>query len=288
MLMTMKELLNVAYKHNFAIGAFNIGSAEILRLVIEAAEEENSPVILEIHPDELEFLGDDFVEYCKVASYHANVPIVIHLDHGANLQQVVRAIKCGFTSVMIDASHYPYDQNVELTKEVVRIAHNVGVSVEAELGTIGAISGNFEAGDVSEVIYTNPAQATKFIEETGIDSLAIAIGTAHGIYPKDFKPELKIELLKEITELTNIPLVLHGGSSNPDGEVSEAAQSGVCKINISSDMKLSYAQKLKEVLNTKEGILEPFAMFEEPIKESKEVVKRKMRLFGSTGKANLY
>ena len=138
MLMTMKELLAVAYENQFSIGAFNIGSGEILRLVLETAEEEKSPVILEIHPDELEFLGDDFVVYCREMAKNAKVPVVIHLDHGADIHQVMRAIKCGFTSVMIDGSHYPYEENIAVTKEVVAVAHDAGVSVEAELGTIGA------------------------------------------------------------------------------------------------------------------------------------------------------
>lgn len=288
MLMTMKELLAVAYENQFSIGAFNIGSGEILRLVLETAEEEKSPVILEIHPDELEFLGDDFVVYCREMAKNAKVPVVIHLDHGADIHQVMRAIKCGFTSVMIDGSHYPYEENIAVTKEVVAVAHDAGVSVEAELGTIGAIEGSFEAGSVSEVIYTSPEQAADFIEKTGVDSLAIAIGTSHGIYPKNFKPELKIELLKEIKAKTNIPLVLHGGSSNPDDEIHEATKHGIGKINISSDMKLAFANELRKVMNDNPEILEPFKMFATPMEEAKKVVRHKMRLFNSSNKADLY
>lgn len=288
MLMTMKDLLAVAYENQFSIGAFNIGSGELLRLVVETAEEEKSPVILEIHPDELSFQEDDFVVYCREVAKNASVPVVIHLDHGADIHQVIRAIKCGFTSVMIDGSHYPYEENVAVTKEVVAVAHDAGVSVEAEIGTIGAIAGSFEAGSVSEVIYTSPEQAAKFIEETGVDSLAIAIGTSHGIYPKNFKPELKIELLKEIKDKTNIPLVLHGGSSNPDKEIGEATKYGIGKINISSDMKLAFANELRKVMAENPEILEPFKMFKTPMEEAKKVVRHKMRLFNSTGKADLY
>ena len=288
MLMTMKELLSVAYENQFSIGAFNIGSGEILRLVLETAEEEKSPVILEIHPDELDFLGDDFVVYCREMAKNAKVPVVIHLDHGANLHQVIRAIKCGFTSVMIDGSHLPYNENVSITKEVVSIAHDANVSVEAELGTIGAIEGSFEAGSVSEVVFTSPEQAKKFIEDTGVDSLAIAIGTSHGIYPKNFKPELKIELLKDIKSNTNIPLVLHGGSSNPDDEIHEATKHGIGKINISSDMKLAFANELRKVMDENKEILEPFKMFKTAMEASKNVVRHKMRLFNSSDKANLY
>lgn len=288
MLFTMKDLLKPAYDNNFAIGAFNIGSAELLRLVISVAEEEQSPVILAVHPDELDFQGDDFIKYCRVVAQNTHIPVVIHLDHGSSIKQIVRAIKCGYTSVMIDGSHKSFEENIKITKQVVDIASNVGVSVEAELGTIGAIEGNFESGSVSEVIYTQPEQAKTFIEETKIDSLAIAIGTSHGIYPKNFKPKLEIELLKRIKENTNIPLVLHGGSSNPDEEIAESIKYGISKINISSDVKLAYANSLRDYLNKYKEVLEPMQMFAEPVLVAKEVVRHKIRLFKSNNKINLY
>lgn len=288
MLFTMKNLLKPAYDNNFAIGAFNIGSAELLRLVISVAEEEQSPVILAVHPDELDFQGDDFINYCRVVAQNTHIPVVIHLDHGSSIKQIVRAIKCGYTSVMIDGSHKNFEENIKITKQVVDIASNVGVSVEAELGTIGAIEGNFESGSVSEVIYTQPEQAKTFIEETKIDSLAIAIGTSHGIYPKNFKPKLEIELLKRIKENTSIPLVLHGGSSNPDEEIAESIKYGISKINISSDVKLAYANSLRDYLNKYKEVLEPMQMFAEPVLVAKEVVRHKIRLFKSNNKINLY
>ena len=193
MLMNMKELLSVANEHNFAVPAFNIGSGQILNAVIDCCEEKQAPVILAIHPDELEFQGDSFIEMCKDRANKTKVPVAIHLDHGATMEQVLRAIRCGFTSVMIDASSESFDDNIKITKEVIKVAHPLGVSVEAELGTIGDIkedTGNREIGS-KEIIYTKPEDAVKFVAETGCDTLAIAIGTAHGLYPEDFEPHLK-------------------------------------------------------------------------------------------------
>lgn len=243
MLITMKELLSVAKENKFAVGAFNVADSTFLRAVVEEAEKVNSPAIIAIHPSELEFLTDEFFSYAKHRAYVSHVPFVLHLDHGGSIKDIMRAIKCGFTSVMIDGSLLPYEENVELTKQVVELAHGVGVSVEGELGTIGQ-TGNSIEGGVTTVTYTDPAQAEDFVARTGVDTLAVAIGTAHGIYPKDVKPELQMDILKEINQLVDIPLVLHGGSANPDSEVSESVQLGVCKVNISSDMKFSYFKRL--------------------------------------------
>lgn len=193
-----------------AVPAFNIGSEAILKGVVESANEKDAPVILAIHPTELEFLGDSFIKTCIEEAQNSRVPMVIHLDHGGKFEEVLRAIRCGFTSVMIDASHLPYEENIAITQKVVSVAKPLGVSVEAELGTIGTTGQSYEGGS-DDIIYTNPEQAKDFIEKTGIDTLAVAIGTAHGIYPKDKKPELKLDILKTIRDTVNIPLVLHGG-----------------------------------------------------------------------------
>lgn len=287
MLMNMKELLAVADKNEFAVPAFNIGSLSILRGVVESANEHNAPVILAIHPTELEFLGDSFISTCIQEANKSKVPMVIHLDHGGSFEQVLRAIRCGFTSVMIDASHMSYEDNVAITKKVVEVAKVSNVSVEAELGTIGTTGDSYEGG-ASEVIYTDPAQAKDFVEKTGIDSLAVAIGTAHGIYPKDKKPELKLDLLKTIRSTVDIPLVLHGGSSNPDHEIAESVKIGISKINISSDIKFAFYQKCREVLQENPGWMEPNAIYPPCIEAMKRVIEFKMRLFNDIGKAELY
>ncbi|MGL4863194.1 MAG: ketose-bisphosphate aldolase [Cetobacterium sp.] len=287
MLVNMKDLLNVAQQNNFAVGAYNIGSAELLKVALEECEKNNSPIILAIHPDELEYLTDEFVEYIKTRATNSKVPVVLHMDHGSNKNQILRAIKCGFTSVMIDGSHLDFEDNVKLTKEIVDIAKPLNISVEAELGTIGNL-GNSAEGGASEIIYTDPKKAKELVERTGVDTLAVAIGTSHGLYPKWMKPELNLELLKEIKNEINIPLVLHGGSANPDNEIEEAVQLGVCKVNISSDIKNAFFQKTREVLRNNEAALEPLLIFPEAIEEGKKVVKHKLGLFNCLGKADLY
>ncbi|SEO54544.1 MULTISPECIES: ketose-bisphosphate aldolase [unclassified Paenibacillus] len=286
MLITMKELLKAAKEHKFAVGAFNVADSTFLRAVIEEAEHSNSPAIIAIHPTELEFLTDEFLAYARQRALASHVPLVIHLDHGGSIADIIRAIKCGFTSVMIDGSLLPYEENVALTKKAVEIAHAASVSVEGELGTIGQ-TGNSIEGGVSVVTYTDPAQAQDFVARTGIDTLAVAIGTAHGIYPKHIKPELQMDILKEISQLVDIPLVLHGGSANPDQEVSDSVQLGICKINISSDMKHAYFKKAREILSTTE-LWDPNAIYPECITEARNVIRYKMELFHSVGKADLY
>lgn len=286
MLMSMHELLKPTRENRFAIGAFNVADSCFIRAVVEQAEASNSPAIISIHPSELEFVTDEFFGYVRERTLRSRIPFVIHLDHGASVEHVQRAIQCGFTSVMIDGSLLPYEENVALTQEVVKLAHAVGISVEGELGTIGDTGTSVEGG-VSKVIYTDPDQAEDFVARTGVDTLAVAIGTAHGIYPKDMKPELQMHILREISQRVSIPLVLHGGSANPDAEIAESVTLGVGKINISSDMKYAYFAKAREVLS-RETWWDPNVIYPEPIEAAKAVIAYKMSLFGSTGKADLY
>lgn len=287
MLINMKEMLQVAQENQFAVPAFNIGSGQILKAVVQSANEKNAPVILAIHPNELSFLEDSFVASCIEEANKSKVPMVIHLDHGANKSQILRAIRCGFTSVMIDGSHLPYEENVAISREVVKIAKGLNVSVEGELGTIGTTGTSGEGGS-DEIIYTNPQLARDFVEKTGVDTLAIAIGTAHGIYPKGFKPKLRLDLLKEIKEVVDIPLVLHGGSSNPDEEIAQAVKLGVCKVNISSDVKSAYYKKCREVLEQNPSLYEPDAIYPQCIEAAREVIEFKMNLFNDIDKLKCF
>ena len=288
MLISGKEILSVANQHGFAVPAFNAGSGQLLEAVMQACEELQSPVMIAIHPDELSFLTDSFVDQVKYYANHTKLPVCIHLDHGASYEQVIHAIQLGFTSVMIDASHLPYEENVSITQKVVAAAHPVGVSVEAELGTIGD-TGNSIEGGVTEVIYTDPDVAQDFVEQTGTDSLAVAIGTAHGIYPKNIKPHLRHDILEEITKKVSIPLVLHGGSSNPDEEIAKAVKMGINKINISSDIKIVFANRLREQLNSGDSEMrEPNVLFPPCMLETKKVAEDKIRLFNSANKAQFY
>lgn len=287
MLVTMKELLEVAMKERFAVPAFNIGSGQILKGVVESAKAFKAPVILAIHPTELAFLEDSFIASCIEEVNRTEIPMVIHLDHGGSYEEIMRAIRCGFTSVMIDASHESFEENIKRTQEVVKAAHAVGVSVEAELGTIGNIGDSYEGGS-DDIIYTDPLQVKAFVERTHVDTLAVAIGTAHGIYPKDKKPELKLDLLKEIRDIVDIPLVLHGGSSNPDEEIEQSVAIGISKINISSDIKVAFYTKCREVLDNNPSMIEPNAIYPPCIEAMKEVIYNKMALFHTLDKAKYY
>ena len=210
--------------------------------------------------------------------------MMVAFDMGGPLNKTV-CMFAGFTSVMMDASSHPFEQNIALTKKIVEIAHAVNVSVEAELGTIGVAEGSGEGGS-NEILYTDPQQAQTFVRETGTDTLAVAIGTSHGLYPKGKQPKLDIERLQQIRKVVDIPLVLHGGSGNKDSEVAESIRYGVGKINISSDMKKAFFVALEQEL--KQGGHEPNALFVKPMQAAGEVIAAKMALFSSVGKASLY
>ncbi|EAG5116169.1 ketose-bisphosphate aldolase, partial [Listeria monocytogenes] len=276
----------VGKEHQFAVPAFNICSFDMLKAIMEEVEANNAPVILEIHPDEIEYLGDNFVATVREYAHKSKVPVVIHMDHGGTIKDVMRAIRNGYTSVMIDASRASYEENVALTKQVVELAHKVGVSVEAELGTIGN-NGSAEGG-ADTIIYTDPDQAEDFVQRTGIDTLAVAIGTAHGLYPKDKKPELNMPLLKELNKRLDIPFVLHGGSGNPDKEVSESVQYGVRKVNLSSDLKSVFFEEVRRVLVDNPAMYEPNQVYPSANEKVKEVVRHKLHILNTTGQRDKY
>ena len=287
MLMNMKDLLTVAQKNHFAVPAFNIGSDQLLKAVMKTVKELKSPVILEMSPDEFNFVGYAQIQAMLYEAAHTDVPVCIHLDHGDSYETVVRAIQAGMTSVMIDASKLPYEENVAITKKVVETAHIANVSVESELGTIGT-TGNSIEGGTEGVIYTVPEEAKQFIEDTGIDTFACAIGTAHGIYPKDMKPKLRIDILKDITDQVSVPLVLHGGSSNEDEEIAEAVKNGICKINISSDIKVAFYEQARKTLNENPGYREPLEIYPAAMEACGKVCADKIRLFNSQDKVKCY
>jgi fructose-bisphosphate aldolase class II len=279
-------ILDIANEHYFAVPAFNISDYAMFNGIIDISEEKNAPVILGIHPDEVNHVGVEMIAAVALRAYRSAVPIAIHWDHGANYEQILTAIHSGFTSVMIDGSMLPFEENIAISKKVVHAAHAVGLSVEGELGTIGKTDNEAEDGS-DAIIYTNPDDALAFVKSTGVDSLAVAIGTSHGIYPSAMRPELKLDLLKEIKDKINIPLVLHGGSNNPDDEIAEAVQLGINKINISSDIKVAYHMKMREVL-ADQSLREPLLIQPPCIEAMKEVAAQKIDLFDTAGKASLY
>ena len=286
MLVSGKTILDVAHENFFAVPAFNVSDHSMMNGLFEICEELGAPWILAIHPDELNHIGDHFLASALQRARSSSVPVAIHWDHGADYRQAIRAISLGFTSVMIDKSMSPFEENVAEVKKVVEAAHAVGVSVEGELGTIGKTDDEAEDG-AADIIYTKPEEAVEFIAQTGVDFLAIAIGTCHGIYPAHMKPELKLDLLKEIKAATGAPLVLHGGSNNPDAEIGTAAETGVNKINISSDIKVAYQAKYRDMLA--DGKLrEPNSIQPAAQEAMKVVAAQKIELFGADGKAKLF
>lgn len=286
MLTTGNALLDVANRHRFAVPAFNISDYAMFNGIIDVSEQERAPLIVAIHPDELAHIGTDVITAIRARAHRASVPVAIHWDHGATYEQMLVGIQSGFTSVMIDRSMDAFDENVRITRRVVETAHAVGLSVEAELGTIGKADAYGEDG-ADHIVYTEPDEAQSFIEQTGVDSLAVAIGTSHGLFPAGVTPRLRLDLLQEIKATVGIPLVLHGGSGNPDDEIGEAARLGINKINISSDIKVVYHDAMREVLQDAK-VREPNVIQPEPIRAMQEVAAHKIRLFGADGKADVH
>lgn len=287
MLVSSKELLLTAKQKHFAIPSANFVDEISAKAHIEVAEEMNLPLILSFAQVHSKY--QSLEEAANIGKYYANkakVPVVLHLDHGEDFDFIKRAIDLGFTSVMIDASLKSFEDNIAITKKVIEVAHPLNVSVEAELGTIGT-TGNGESEGTSKIIYTRPEDVKEFLERTGVDTLAIAIGTSHGIYPKDMTPKLRIDILQEIKKLVDIPLVLHGGSANPDEEISAAVKNGISKINISSDIKEAFYRKCRDVLNDP-VIREPNAIYPPCIEAMKKVIYQKIDLFNDADKAKLY
>ncbi|MCA0252702.1 MAG: ketose-bisphosphate aldolase [Actinobacteria bacterium] len=286
MLMSGAEVVGTAYRHGFAVPAFNISDYGMLAALVAECEAAESPVIVSIHPAEWALVGDAFLSSARELAAGASVPVAIQLDHGSTFAQVVGAIRLGFSSVMIDGSLLPYEQNVALTRKVVEAAHSVGVSVEAEIGTIGPRDPK-SAAEMKDFSYTTPEEAAAFVAATDVDYLAIAVGTAHGVYPPGVEPELKLDLVSQIREAVDVPLVLHGGSGARDAEVSEAVRRGIAKVNISADMKSAYFVALREVL-TDPKQREPHDIYPPALDAMRQVVRHKAEVCGSAGGAQHY
>ena len=283
MLVTGKELLQDAHKNNYAVGAFNVNNMEIVQAIIEAAEEMNSPVILQASQGGLKYAGVEYIAALgKLAAEKTKVPVVLHLDHGTDFDQVMLCIRHGFSSVMIDGSKFDLNGNIAITNKVIEVAHAVGVSVEAELGKIGGTEDHITV-DEKDAVFTDPNEAKRFVEETNVDSLAIAVGTAHGVYKGE--PKLDFDRIKTIKEMLNMPLVLHGSSGVPDEAIKKAVSLGINKINIDTDLRIAFAKGIKEFLKENPDNIDPRKILT-PAKEAmKEAVKAKMTIFGSVGRA---
>lgn len=278
MLVNLNEVLKEAQKEKYAVGLFNTTDTDILQAVIEAAEESNSPVILGtaevlLPYGELKLIAPSVIAAAK----RANVPVVVHYDHGLTFDRCIEALKLGFSSIMFDGSAKPYEQNIAETREMVKIAHAFGATVEGEIGHVGEAA---KEDNLLTDMYTTPEEAKAYLEATGVDALAVAIGSAHGVYKK--KPMLNIERLKEISGEVKVPLVLHGGSGLSDDDFKNTIRNGIAKVNIFTDLCLAGERAYKDGEEKKLGYLETRNLKVEYIKEA---VKHKMALFGSVNKA---
>ena len=305
MLVTNKDLMIPARRSGYGVGAFNVNNLEAVLSVVEAAVEEKSPAIVAVTPSAIKYAGLPYIsKIVRTAAELASVPLSLHLDHGEDFETASKCVGAGFTSVMIDGSHLKFEDNISLTKRVVDVAHPKGVSVEAELGRLAGV----EESTVEEkdAILTDPAVAKDFVERTGVDTLAVAIGTSHGAYKFKAEPKLDFERLKLISKNVSLPLVLHGASSVPawiiekaakygaelggakgipEENIQKAISLGIAKINIDTDLRLAWTATVREVLANSPKEFDPRKILG-PAKEAmKQVVKGKMKLFGSTGKA---
>lgn len=283
MLVSGKELFQAAKKGGYAVGAFNLNNMEILQAIIEAAEEENSPVFLQASQGGIKYAGIEYIAgIAKIAAEKAKVPVALNLDHGTSFDQVVHCVRNGFSAVMIDGSQYPYEENIALTQKVIEIAHTIGVSVEAELGKIGGVEDDIVVSS-RDATFTDPQEAAEFVERTNVDALAIAIGTAHGVYKGE--PKLDFQRLAAIAAATDVPLVLHGASGVGDESIRKAVPHGICKINIDTELRIAFSKAIHEVLAKNPNEIDPRKMLGPARDAMKQVVKTKMRLFGSAGQA---
>ncbi|UDQ99081.1 class II fructose-bisphosphate aldolase [Lentisphaerota bacterium WC36G] len=291
-LISTKEMLQDARARQYAVPMFDVCNYETMRGVVDAANEMNSPVMLAGLKPDLKGVGlDYFIAMAKVAAQNANVPVAIHLDHATSFDECKRVIDAGFNSVMIDASSHSFTENVAKVKEVVNYAHQRGVTVEAELGHVpDAIAGTGEAAQQGiehknpKECLTQPTEVLKFVEQTNVDALAIAIGTAHGSYVST--PKLEIELLKEINAISPACLVLHGGSGTPEGQIKAAVANGITKVNVFTDILIAMFSELKTGLNESDNMGKwPIFVYEKPILALQEVVKNKIITFNSQNKS---
>ncbi|WP_312644178.1 tagatose-bisphosphate aldolase subunit GatY [Hydrogenoanaerobacterium sp.] len=279
-LLTSEKILLRAQEEGYAVGAFNVENMEMVQAVIEAAEELRAPVMLQTTPSTVRYAGLELF-YASIAALaqKATVPVVVHLDHGDSFDLVVRAIRAGYTSVMIDGSHGSFEENIEVTKRVVQVAAPNEIPVEAELGKIGGKEDDLDGGAGG---YTDPSKAKEFTERTGVSSLAVAIGTAHGIYSG--VPKLDVERLKKIRKIVKIPLVLHGASGLLDEDVIECIQEGICKVNFATELRIAYSDGVKNMLREKPDTFDPKAYGKAGKERVKELVKNRMAVCGCAGK----
>lgn len=282
-LVSMTEMLNKAKEEKYAVGQFNINNLEWTQAVLQAAETNKSPIILGVSEGAAKYMGGFKVVGAMVSSLietmNISVPVALHLDHGQSFANCKAAIDGGFTSVMIDGSHHSIEENISITKEVVDYAHKIGVSVEAEIGTVG---GN-EDGVIGGINYADPAECLRIVKETNIDALAAALGSVHG--PYDGEPKLGFDEMEEISKLTNSPLVLHGGSGIPEVQIKKAIERGHAKINVNTECQIEWTKAVRKTLIENSEVYDPRKVIGPGKEAIIKVVTEKIIEFGSDNKA---
>ncbi|KJB89731.1 tagatose-bisphosphate aldolase [Paenibacillus sp. E194] len=282
-LVSMNEFLPKAKENKFAVGQFNINNLEFTQAITEAAMEENAPIIFGVSEGALRYMGMEYtVAMAEAAAKKSGLPIALHLDHGSTFEVAMACIRAGFSSVMFDGSHHAYEDNIRLTKEVVKAAHAMGVSVEGELGTIGGVEDDLHV-DEDAAQLANPEEAIRFYEETGVDALAIAVGTAHGMYKGE--PKLHYDIIEAVASKIPVPVVLHGGSGVPDESIRKAIAAGAGKINVNTENQVACTAAIREALAKDANVIDPRKYLTPARNAMVEVVRNKIRLFGSSNQA---
>jgi tagatose 1,6-diphosphate aldolase GatY/KbaY len=280
-LVTSEQMLLNAQKGGYAVGAFNVENMEMVMAVIAAAEELNAPVMLQTTPSTVKYAGLDLY-YANVAAAakNAKVPVAMHLDHGSSFELAMQALRCGYTSIMIDGSHSVFEENIAVTKRVVDACAPSKIPVEAELGKVGGKEDDLDGGNGG---FTDPLEAKEFVELTGVSSLAVAIGTAHGLYSG--VPKLDLDRLKEIKKVVSIPLVLHGASGLSDEAVRESIELGICKVNFATELRIAYSDGIKKVLADNPDTFDPKKYGAAGMENVKQLVMNRMKVCGCENKA---
>ncbi|MDB5052877.1 MAG: tagatose-bisphosphate aldolase [Bacilli bacterium] len=282
-LVSMNEFLPRAKTNKFAVGQFNMNNLEFAQAITQAAMELNSPFIFGVSEGALKYMGIEWtVAIAEAAAKKSGLPIALHLDHGSTYEVAMKCIRAGFSSVMFDGSHHSFEENIRLTKEVVKAAHAMGVSVEGELGTIGGVEDDISV-DEENANLAKPEEAIRFYEETGVDCLAIAVGTAHGMYAGE--PDIKFDIIKKVASAIPVTVVLHGGSGVPDEMIRKAIEAGVGKINVNTENQVACTEAIRVVLNKDAKVYDPRKYLTPARNAMVEVVKSKIQLFGSSNQA---
>lgn len=280
-LVTSTELLLKAQEGGYAVGAFNVENMEMAQAIIEAAEELRAPVILQTTPSTVKYAGLGlYYAVVKALAEKASVPVVMHLDHGGSFELCAQALRAGYTSIMIDGSKLPLEENIELTRKVVEMCAPAGVPVEGEIGRVGGKEDDVVSEDAG---YTIPEEAVRFEKETGLSSMAVGVGTAHGVYKTT--PVLNTGLIGTLKSMLTVPMVLHGASGLTDEAIRECVRRGICKVNFATELRIAYSDGVKALLNERPDAFDPKLYGKIGRERVKEIVKNRMRVLGCDGKA---